>query len=252
MDIFQDFPIMQDLSAFKPTFLVSQVLGALIVILVVIWGGQYNGGYTGPSEPKTWFNWHPVLMTLGFIIIQGDSILVYRVLRNEAKPRLKSIHALMHFATLILVSVGCKIAFDSHNLRSPPIPNLYSLHSWVGMGVIVAFGLQFLTGLACFLYPGVRKSLRSRFMPIHVFDGTMLFILSICAALMGISEKLVFNGGYQNGGPGPMMGNFIGILIVLFGIMVLFLLTKQSYKRIAPAEEQVLPLECSDDGSHHD
>ena len=52
--------------------------------------------------------------------------------------------------------------------------------------------------------------------------------------------------------PNSQLLNFSGVLIVLFGIIVLFLLTKQSYKRIAPAEEQVLPLEYSDDGSHHD
>ena len=45
---------------------------------------------------------------------------------------------------------------------------------------------------------------------------------------------------------------FPGVLIVVFGIVVLYLQTKQSYKRIAPAEEQVLPLDQSEDGSHNE
>lgn len=64
-------------------------------------------------------------MTLGLIAIQGDSILIYRVLRNEAKPRLKSIHAALHFIAFVFVVVGLKAVFDSHNYAKTPIPNLY-------------------------------------------------------------------------------------------------------------------------------
>jgi cytochrome b-561 len=120
-------------------------------------------------------------------------ILVYRLLRNEPKKKLKLLHAVMMMTALLLASIGLKAVFDSHNLAEPPIDNLYTLHSWIGLSAVICFALQWLFGFVSFLFPGVRHSLRASYMPLHVYGGLMIFGLATAAALMGLLEKAIFS-----------------------------------------------------------
>lgn len=98
----------------------------------------------------------------------------------------------MMMSALLLASIGLKAAFDSHNLADPPIDNLYSLHSWIGLAAVIFFAAQWLFGFVAFLFPGLRHSLRASYMPLHVFAGLMIFGLATTAALMGLLEKAIF------------------------------------------------------------
>ena len=48
---------------------------------------------------------------------------------------------------------------------------------------------QWLFGLVTFLLPGLSDSLKGLYKPVHVFGGLAIFLMSIAAALMGITEK---------------------------------------------------------------
>lgn len=97
-------------------------------------------------------------------LLYDAGILAYRVFRNDRKIYIKVLHACMHAAALIFSAVGLKAVFDSHNLLG--VANLYTLHSWVGLFTVVAFGLQ--VGLEQF------KSL------IKISKTFLLFITCVC------------------------------------------------------------------------
>ena len=54
----------------------------------------------------------------------------------------KLLHTLLYLMAIPCIVVSVIAVFDNHNLRDPPIPNLYSLHSWIGLTAIGLFGLQ--------------------------------------------------------------------------------------------------------------
>ena len=69
-------------------------------------------------------------------------ILTYRILRNTKKYYLKLVHASIMIVSFVLAVVALKAVFDSHNLVDPPLSNLYSLHSWIGICTVALFSFQ--------------------------------------------------------------------------------------------------------------
>jgi cytochrome b-561 len=70
------------------------------------------------------------------------AIMIYRAFRNNRKRRLKLAHMLIHVIAFILVIIGLVAVFDSHNLKAPPVRNLYTLHSWIGLSAVILFACQ--------------------------------------------------------------------------------------------------------------
>ena len=52
----------------------------------------------------------------------------------------KLVHLVLHAIAFALGIIGIYTAFKFHNESG--IANLYSLHSWFGIGVIVLYGIQ--------------------------------------------------------------------------------------------------------------
>ena len=54
---------------------------------------------------------------------------------------------------------------SSHNctFSVPPIPNVYTLHSWMGLLTVSLFAAQWISGLVSFLFPGVSKYAHQNF-----------------------------------------------------------------------------------------
>ena len=53
---------------------------------------------------------------------------------------IKIIHASLNALSFIFTVLGLVTVFDFHNANS--IPNMYSIHSWIGMGTVILFSSQ--------------------------------------------------------------------------------------------------------------
>ncbi|XP_071498214.1 transmembrane ascorbate-dependent reductase CYB561-like isoform X2 [Diadema antillarum] len=132
----------------------SQVLAILILILAGYWTGHTLGGFAWDGSSQE-FNLHPLLMTLGLIFLYGDAILMFRILRRENKTAVKVIHLLMQALALVCACIALKAVFAFHNKNS--IPNLYSLHSWVGLTAFILFACQWHQWWYSLLHPAFRR-----------------------------------------------------------------------------------------------
>lgn len=94
---------------------------------------------------------------------------------------------------MVLMLIAGVAVYQSHVLANPPIPNFYSLHSWVGIAAVIVFLGQWVAGFVSFLYPQMRTPFREAYMPFHIYFGLTGYVLAVAAALLGISEKIFFH-----------------------------------------------------------
>lgn len=215
----------------------SQLLGLAVVTVTGVWMGRYRDGLAWESLALQ-LNVHPLCMILGMVFLQGDALLVYRVFRNESKRITKMLHGLLHALALVIALVGLIAVFKYHQKNH--FPDMYTLHSWCGMLAFGGYCIQWLLGLCFFLFPGASLSLRSRYKPQHVFFGLFLLILSIAAGLLGILEMLLFKirDQYSSFAPEGVLANVLGLLLVAFGGVMGYILTREEWRR-PPLEEEL-------------
>ncbi|XP_054630801.1 lysosomal membrane ascorbate-dependent ferrireductase CYB561A3 isoform X2 [Dunckerocampus dactyliophorus] len=223
---------------FYTCHLLCMGLGLACVVCVFWWNSQWRGGFAWDGSALQ-FNWHPVLMVTGMMVLYGNGAVLYRVPLTWGYNKLpwKLLHAAVMLLALLLSVIGLCAVFGNHNASN--IPNLYSLHSWIGMITVVLFAMQWATGVAGFLLPCSPGSIRKLLKPQHVWLGGSFMSLGIASCISGINEKLFFvlkgntNGSqpYSQHPPEALLGNSLGVLIVAFGMVVLKILSNQEWQR---------------------
>ncbi|XWS34359.1 hypothetical protein CRYUN_Cryun21dG0032500 [Craigia yunnanensis] len=129
-------------------------------------------------------------------------------------------------ATLVLVWVVKfreGLAFESANKfkifnDEANIPDMFTLHSWLGMIAICLFGLQFLLGFFSYVFPRAESFSRAAYTPWHTFGGLVIFFFAICTAEMGLLQKFLLLGLFRS--QEALIVNFIGLLLFLFAVAV--------------------------------
>jgi len=139
----------------------AHVLAAAAAVMVLVWAIHFRGGLAFEAENKNLiFNVHPVLMLIGYIILGSEAIMIYKSFPGLNHDTAKLIHLILHAVAIVLGAVGIYCAFKNHNESG--IANLYSLHSWLGLGAISLYGIQWIFGFVTFFFPGAAPDVRRR------------------------------------------------------------------------------------------
>lgn len=179
--------------------------------LVLYWVIRFHSqpGTTWPfawrDNPDLEFNFHPVLMITGFIYFMGQGMLMYRSCRCCKRIWTKLLHTLFHMLAAPCIAFAFVAVLDSHNLRKDtngnpaPVPNFYSLHSWMGLATMALFALQFFVGFCSFLLlmccESATASFRAALVPIHTTFGVTTFVMAVATCCTGLTEKAFFSLG---------------------------------------------------------
>ncbi|CAL8265866.1 unnamed protein product [Gadus morhua 'NCC'] len=101
---------------------------------------------------------------------------------------------------------------------------------------------KWLMGLGFFLFPGASSWLREWYLPLHAFFGLFLLAVSIATCLTGITEKLLFSimETYSLRAPEGLLANSLALLLLLFGGLVGFIVTREEFRRPPQPEEEAL------------
>ncbi|KAJ4710146.1 transmembrane ascorbate ferrireductase 1-like [Melia azedarach] len=125
------------------------------------------------------------------------------------------VHVILHLIAVCLGIVGICAAFRYHDMINAE--DMYSFHSWIGIGTISLFCLQLLLGLSASI---VRRSTsteaRARMVPWQVNGGRALLYMAVSAALTGFTEKSADLKHHFE----ARLINFTALSILLFGIFV--------------------------------
>lgn len=78
-------------------------------------------------------------MFFGFIFLAGESMMAYKTVGAERKVQ-KLVHMSIHLVAIVLGIVGLHAVFKFHDQAN--LTNMYSLHSWIGIGTFSLFCLQ--------------------------------------------------------------------------------------------------------------
>lgn len=220
-----------------PIVPIIRVMGITIISLVLIWAVHFRGGLALVSDDKDLiFNVHPVLMVIGLILLNGEAMLAYKTV-SGTKSFKKLVHLTLQLLAFCLSMVGIWAAWKFHNEKG--IDNFYSLHSWLGLGCILLFGIQWALGFVIYWYPGGSRTSRGTLLPWHVFFGVYIYALAIATALTGFLEKATFlqtKEVISRYSPEALLMNSQGILVVVLGGFIVLAILAPASGKVGPAE----------------
>ena len=131
-------------------------------------------------------------MTSGFIMAFIWAALSFRIFQF-GKPLNKILHALFHTGAIVCFSIGLYAVFSGNNNLDKNsshsyYPNLYSIHSWMGIGLIALYCSNYILGIMVFFWNVFGDRGKAFFLDHHISLGIILVVMAGIVAESGLAD----------------------------------------------------------------
>jgi len=201
----------------------------LTFVLIVIWlfMSPLNGlGARSSSEVTIeYFNWHPFLMSLAFLVLMVPAVLSFEVF-PFARHTNKSIHGFFNMLAFFTAIAAFAIILDCHNDLSTT-GSFHTVHGCNGLLVLILLSINYFAG---FILYGLQcgDSLRATLKPLHKRLGLCVIILALANIALGVFEqelKKSLKGSIHQ------LSNAIGVMCALTVVSIVFTVAKFADKK---------------------
>jgi len=211
---------------FQQNFGTLAIGGSFVTfVCIIIWLNlsQLGSGFgTRQSSGVTiqYFNWHPLLMSMAFLIFMTPAVLSFEIFPYPRHAN-KLLHGFCNTLALLSAFAGFAIILDCHNNLSS-VGSFHSVHGCVGLVVLSIFAINYL--LAFVLYAlQWGGTLRAKLKPLHKRLGFCVITLGFMNMTLGIFEQELKR---NLKGPTHQFTHAIAIACVVTLIAVIFTLVK--------------------------
>jgi len=166
---------------------ITQLIAVIFLIVLLVWIFTAEGGL-GFDESSV-FGWHALCMGIFIAFFTQGSILWYTSPLRFSLFDNKWIHVGLHSLGIIIAMLGIVSIVYYKNLSPQPVVfpfyAVYSPHSWLGIAMLVMWGIQFLLSFAC---QYVETSIQSIVLKAHKFFGKIIYVTGLATCALGLQN----------------------------------------------------------------
>lgn len=170
----------------------SKYLGLLRIVFVGVAATVAFASFDGSL-----FSWHPLFMSLGFLIFMSEGILgalSFRALDNQARVAAIIGHALMQVRAMVLVLLGFAVIFQNKRVHNKH--HFMSTHSKWGLAALILTLLSPALGVLSFKRLGLFQMLPDTLQPhvklFHRRLGIVTWLVALVAIQLALPHKAVY------------------------------------------------------------
>jgi len=179
------------------TWIFPRTLAVIYFVILFLWIFQAEGGL-GNNEANL-FGWHALLMSLFIVIFTQEAILSFSsplisgpFSRNNSRTIDRYFHVSCHALGIICAMLGIVAIVYYKNLSPLPIIypfySVYSPHSWLGMAILILWGVQLATGI--YVHAIGNPGIDDKFLlaKIHKYLGLVIYVGGLATCALGLQD----------------------------------------------------------------
>jgi len=177
-------------------WLFPRILAVIFFIVLFFWIFQAEGGL-GVTE-DTLFGWHALCMSLFIVVFTQEAVLSFSAplisgpFKKGFRTHERNFHIVCHVCGIICAMLGIVAIVYYKNLSPQPIEfpfyAVYSPHSWLGIAVLILWGLQLLAGLYIHIFGKLSANDKKLLNQIHRYLGKVVYAGGLATCALGLQD----------------------------------------------------------------